>query len=170
MAHFSFFSLIIFSLKSLQLFDYLTNRRIKKWIGHEKDITKVTRNCFYFDLILIVFIKNIKRCLLRTLKVLYCPVTDRYISASRDRTIKTWNANSDKFESSLHGHELVVTAISCDPENKYLISGSRDNCLKLWDLNTCKLVASAQISRNLVIVKFFRLYLKIEAKFSKYFI
>lgn len=82
--------------------------------------------------------------------MLYCAKTDRYLSASRDRTIKLWNISNDRFETNLQGHELVVTSISVDPENKFLISGSRDNSLKLWDLKMAKVVSDAKVSRNLV--------------------
>lgn len=75
---------------------------------------------------------------------------DRYLSCSRDKTIKLWNLSNDRPEMNMVGHELVVTCIAMDSENNYLISGSRDNNLNLWDLRTGKLISNAHISRNLV--------------------
>lgn len=106
----------------VQLFDFVKNKKIKTWIGHEKDVTNV----------------------------IYCKKIDRYLSSSRDKTIKMWNISDSNCEMNMQGHELVVTSIATDPENNLLISGSRDNILNLWDLSNGKLVSSANISRNLI--------------------
>lgn len=107
---------------SVQLFDYVKNKKIKTWKGHVKDVTKV----------------------------IYCSKIDRYLSSSRDKTIKMWSLSNSSSEMNMQGHELVVTSIASDPENNYLMSGSRDNILNLWDLSNGKLVLSANISRNLI--------------------
>ena len=83
-------------------------------------------------------------------KVLYCPKIDRYLSGSRDKSIKSWSINSDKPELNMTGHDLVVTALSANQENDMLISGSRDNKIVLWDLKSGNIISTAQISRNLV--------------------
>ncbi|CAF1025238.1 unnamed protein product, partial [Brachionus calyciflorus] len=118
----SFRENLAISNSSLELFDFLTNKSVKSWQGHEKDITKV----------------------------LYCPKIEKYLSSSRDKTVKLWSISQEKPELDLKGHDLVVTSIAADSENRYLISGSRDNNLNLWDLQTGKLVTSAYISRNLI--------------------
>ncbi len=82
--------------------------------------------------------------------MIYCPRIDRYLSASRDKTIKYWSLNSDIPEFNLLSHDLVVTALSSNKENDMLMSGSRDNKLVLWDLKTGRIISNAQISRNLV--------------------
>ena len=88
--------------------------------------------------------------------MLYCPRNDRYLSASRDKSIKSWNINSDTPEFNLLGHDLVVTAISANKENDMLISGSRDNKIVLWDLKIGQIISTAQISRNLVKLEFYK--------------
>jgi WD40 repeat protein len=112
----------------LKLFDLNKETTIKSW-----------NNCHSHD---------VTRCL-------YCPQSNLYLSASRDKTIKIWKNNSssldDKPQNTLVGHDLVVTTISTDPQNRHLISGSRDLTLKLWDLSRCELVKNMAISRNLVI-------------------
>lgn len=109
-------------LKSVQLFDFAKNKKIKTWKGHEKDVTKV----------------------------IYCSKIDRYLSSSRDKTIKMWSEANQSCEMSMQGHDLVVTCIATDPGNNFLMSGSRDNVLNMWDLSNGKLVSSVNISRNLV--------------------
>ncbi len=49
------------------------------------------------------------------MKVLYGHVNNLVVSASRDRTIRFWNINSDSSVQNLSGHELVVTAIDFNP-------------------------------------------------------
>ena len=64
------------------------NRRIRRrWTGHEHDVVKV----------------------------LYGHTVNLVVSASRDRTIRFWNTNSDTAVQKLLGHELVVTAIDFNP-------------------------------------------------------
>lgn len=70
----------------MTLFDFSKNKLIKSWKGHEKDITKT----------------------------LYCSKLDKYVSASRDKSIKLWNLKNDAPDLVLNGHELVVTAIATD--------------------------------------------------------
>jgi WD40 repeat protein len=48
-------------------------------------------------------------------KVLYGKAVNLVVSASRDRTIRFWNTNSDTPVQKLVGHELVVTAIDFNP-------------------------------------------------------
>jgi WD40 repeat protein len=64
------------------------NRRVRRrWTGHEHDVVKV----------------------------LYGHIVNLVVSASRDRTIRFWNTNSDTAVQKLLGHELVVTAIDFNP-------------------------------------------------------
>jgi WD40 repeat protein len=48
-------------------------------------------------------------------KVLYGHVVKLVVSASRDRTIRFWNTDSDLPVQKLLGHELVITAIDFNP-------------------------------------------------------
>ncbi len=103
------------------------------------------------------------------MKVLYGHVVNLVVSASRDRTIRFWNTNSDSPVQKLLGHELVITAIDFNPgiyifmykiintfkicfiiENSVLISGSRDNKVIFWDTKTGQILKTIMIGRNLV--------------------
>lgn len=65
----------------------LNHRILRRWVGHEHDVMKVN----------------------------YGRLTNLVVSASRDRTIQFWNANSDSPVQKLLGHDLVVTAIDFNP-------------------------------------------------------
>jgi WD40 repeat protein len=101
---------------------------VQSWSGHEKDVTKV----------------------------IYCHRIDKYVSGSRDKSVKVWQPTStgstkqNKCLLNMVGHDMVVTALTASPDNSHLISGSRDNRLCLWDLQTGQLLSSVNISRNLV--------------------
>ena len=75
------------SLQTLVLYDLLNHRISRRWIGHEHDVMKVN----------------------------YGRLINLVVSASRDRTIQLWNANSDSPVQKLLGHDLVVTAIDFNP-------------------------------------------------------
>ena len=115
---------LFFCIQALNLLDFNKKKEVKKWKGHEKDITKV----------------------------IYCQKIDAYLSASRDKSIKLWSLNQPRCKLDMpNGHTLVVNGLAVNTENTFVISGSRDNNLNLWDLQTGKLLLTSHISRNLVI-------------------
>jgi WD40 repeat protein len=58
-------------------------------------------------------------------KVLYGHVNNLVVSASRDRTIRLWNINSDLPVQKLLGHELVVTAIDFNPGANFYLEDNK---------------------------------------------
>jgi WD40 repeat protein len=54
----------------------------------------------------------------------------------RGQTIWLWNLESGSLAQKLHGHEKSITAVSFDPQGKYLASASMDHTIWLWDLAT----------------------------------
>ena len=69
------------------LYDFTNHRILRRWLGHEHDVVKVT----------------------------FANVLNLVASTSRDRTIRFWNFNSDSAMQQLVGHDLVVTAITFNP-------------------------------------------------------
>jgi len=65
-------------------------------------------------------------------------------SASEDKSIKIWNADTGVCLSTLHGHSKGVSCIALTSDNSKIVSGSWDTNMKIWDvwsgkcLNTLK--------------------------------
>jgi WD40 repeat protein len=67
---------------------------------------------------------------------------DTYIvSASFDRTVKIWNAQSASCERTLIGHTDSVTTCNVTPDGRYIASGSTDCTIRLWDFNNGECIA-----------------------------
>ncbi|GCB66070.1 hypothetical protein scyTo_0013537 [Scyliorhinus torazame] len=95
----------------------------QKFIGHEREVTKVT-------------------CLFQS---------NRIFSASRDKTALMWDMyNKAGPLQEFTGHELVVTGLAVSPDGLQLCTGSRDNSVCIWDVETGVCLQSCSISRNLV--------------------
>ncbi|KAF2994064.1 hypothetical protein E8E13_002329 [Curvularia kusanoi] len=60
-------------------------------------------------------------------------------SASRDGTIRIWDANSGHCLQMLSGHGNSINSITISPDSKRLASGSVDGTIKIWDTasSTC---------------------------------
>ncbi len=57
-------------------------------------------------------------------------------TASKDKLIKLWNAESYELMAVLKGHNHQVLSVQFSQDGRYLISGSEDTTLGIWDVNT----------------------------------
>ena len=57
-------------------------------------------------------------------------------SASEDKTIKVWDAATQRERRTLSGHTRAVTWIDFSPAGNRLASASSDRTIRLWDLET----------------------------------
>ena len=66
------------------------------------------------------------------------------VSASDDKTVKTWDVDTGLIFCTLRGHIGWVTAICCSPFRSQLISGGDDGMIILWDIGVDPDVANEQ--------------------------
>ncbi|XP_069922407.1 WD repeat-containing protein 31 isoform X2 [Oryctolagus cuniculus] len=109
--------------KTVVAYNWKTGNVVKRFKGHEREITKVA-------------------CI---------PKSNQFFSASRDKMVMMWDLHgSTEPKQQLSGHAMVVTGLAVSPDSSQLCTGSRDNSLLLWDVRTGRCVERASVSRNLV--------------------
>ncbi|NXI61939.1 WDR31 protein, partial [Anseranas semipalmata] len=109
--------------KSVVVCNWRSGAMLRRFIGHEHEVTKVT-------------------CALDS---------NRVFSASRDKTVMMWELHRTSGPSQhFPGHDLVVTGLAVSPDASQLCTGSRDNTVCKWDIETGERLCRAAASRNLV--------------------
>lgn len=69
------------------------------------------------------------------LGVAVCEATSVLITASSDRSLRTWDLSSGRRLDTLYGHEGWVHAVGFATSGETAVSGSGDRTVKVWDLN-----------------------------------
>ncbi|XP_075435330.1 WD repeat-containing protein 31 isoform X2 [Ascaphus truei] len=109
--------------KTVVVSNWRTGTALKKFVGHDREVTKVA--C--------VFGSN------------------HLFSASRDKTVLMWDLHGKLGTAQKFlGHHLIVTGLAVSPDSAQLLTGSRDNTLCKWDVESGTCLQKATISRNLV--------------------
>jgi len=70
----------------------------------------------------------------------FSPDGTRMASASRDRTLRLWDAETGKCLKTLRGHLGTVEAVAFSPDGKRLLSTGQDRTVRLWDVTTGKCI------------------------------
>ncbi|MGB7922437.1 MAG: protein kinase [Pyrinomonadaceae bacterium] len=65
--------------------------------------------------------------------VAFSPDARTVVSASADRKVRLWDAQSWKPTRTLEGHEAQVNSVAVSPDGKTIASGSNDRTVRLWD-------------------------------------
>ena len=68
--------------------------------------------------------------------VAFSPDGKRLASASRDGTVKVWDAATGQETLTLKGHTGRVRSVAFSPDGKRLASASDDRTVKVWDAAT----------------------------------
>ncbi|WP_375470943.1 caspase family protein, partial [uncultured Nostoc sp.] len=63
-------------------------------------------------------------------------------SASRDNSVKLWDAVTGKPITTLNGHSAAVYSVAFSPDGKTIASASGDKSVKLWDATTGKSITT----------------------------
>ena len=82
--------------------------------------------------------------------VVYSPDGKTLASASKDNTIKLWDATTGKKISTLTGHTDWVNSVVYSPDGKTLASASADNTIKLWGVTTGKEISTLNGHKDFV--------------------
>ncbi|KIY61797.1 dynein regulator, partial [Cylindrobasidium torrendii FP15055 ss-10] len=71
-------------------------------------------------------------------------------TASRDKTVKIWDAQRGALLYTLKGHDDWVRSIVFHPSGQYLLTASDDHRFKVWDLGTGRCVRTVQAHEQFV--------------------
>ncbi|XP_068953081.1 LOW QUALITY PROTEIN: WD repeat-containing protein 97 [Petaurus breviceps papuanus] len=80
--------------------------------------------------------------------VVYCEAAEVVVTASRDSTVKVWDADW-QIRSVFVGHTGPVTALAVLPHSVLVLSASQDMTLRTWNLETAQQVGEVSLRSHL---------------------
>ncbi|VBB80706.1 Putative HET containing-domain vegetative incompatibility protein [Podospora comata] len=83
--------------------------------------------------------------------VAFSPDGSRIVSASNDRTIRIWEAESGKEVRKLEGHGNWVVSVAFSPDGSRIVSASDDRTIRIWEAKSGKEVRKLEGHRGSVV-------------------
>ena len=71
-------------------------------------------------------------------------------TASRDETVRLWDATTGKQKKTLKGHIAPVNGAAFSPDGQTIVSWSNDRTIRLWDVDTGKFKKALQYPKSSV--------------------
>jgi WD40 repeat protein len=68
--------------------------------------------------------------------VAFSPDGRQVASASEDKSVRIWNAQTGAELHVLQGHNKFVSSVAFSPDGKQVVSGSHDGTVRIWDAQT----------------------------------
>jgi len=65
--------------------------------------------------------------------IMYSPKDNRFVSGSRDATVRIWDVGTGRCHHVLCGHSDQVTSVVYSPRGDQVASGSHDCTVRIWD-------------------------------------
>ncbi|KAG6813418.1 hypothetical protein H0H92_011397 [Tricholoma furcatifolium] len=80
----------------------------------------------------------------------FSPDDQRFATASDDSSVRIWNFQEQRVESTLTGHGWDVKCVEWHPTKGLLVSGSKDNQIKFWDPRTGTVLSTLHQHKNTI--------------------
>lgn len=78
----------------------------------------------------------------------FSPDGRRIVSASKDKTLKLWDAQTGAELATLAGHTDEVTGCAFSPDGGRIVSAANDKTLRLWDVQTGSQIWEFELGGN----------------------
>jgi WD40 repeat protein/tRNA A-37 threonylcarbamoyl transferase component Bud32 len=72
------------------------------------------------------------------------------VSSGASKTIKIWDVKSGRLQSTLTGHQNIITSVAISGDGKILASGSSDRTINIWDLKSGRLQSTLTGHKRIV--------------------